>query len=248
MTKDVPKPPDKRIRKVRSYAAADLSDPDDQLYPSAKRRAVGNGPAGGQLNGGEHLRAAASNGGSTGPRNGPTSGIASDGSGNASTGTTAKVYCYCQRSSFGKMIACDGDSCKFEWFHQECLEERGRIRKEDLIALEEDDEKHWFCEDCAMRKRLQDEEDKKYGEKGKVTYNGMITVTLRQFKKYEATFDDICNYIGKRWEKHLNWKIENDVRKTPVWRSSVRKILLSNGKFRRKGTDGKVFTFHRQRR
>jgi len=32
-----------------------------------------------------------------------------------------KLYCFCQRKSFGDMIACDGENCKIEWFHVGCV-------------------------------------------------------------------------------------------------------------------------------
>ena len=155
-------------------------------------------------------------------------------------GGNVPLYCYCNRPSFGKMVACDDESCSYEWFHQECLEQRGR-------KIEEDSERKWYCEACLGKKKQQEEEDKVYGDNGKVTYNGMITVTLRQMPKGAATFEQICQYIGDRWDKHLNWKLENDVRKTPVWRSSVRKILLSNTKFQRVGPEAKLFTFTRKK-
>jgi len=25
------------------------------------------------------------------------------------------LYCFCQRGSFGEMIGCDSDDCKYEW-------------------------------------------------------------------------------------------------------------------------------------
>lgn len=31
------------------------------------------------------------------------------------------VYCFCQRVSFGDMIGCDNDECKYGWFHLACL-------------------------------------------------------------------------------------------------------------------------------
>lgn len=30
-------------------------------------------------------------------------------------------YCYCNRVSFGEMVGCDGEECKIEWFHLECV-------------------------------------------------------------------------------------------------------------------------------
>lgn len=31
------------------------------------------------------------------------------------------TYCYCDRVSFGEMVACDADDCEKEWFHLECV-------------------------------------------------------------------------------------------------------------------------------
>lgn len=31
-------------------------------------------------------------------------------------------YCYCDRGSFGEMIACDNEDCAIEWFHLECTD------------------------------------------------------------------------------------------------------------------------------
>ena len=32
-----------------------------------------------------------------------------------------KNYCFCQKPSFGNMIACDNSKCKFEWFRYTCI-------------------------------------------------------------------------------------------------------------------------------
>ncbi|KAF2215387.1 hypothetical protein CERZMDRAFT_20531, partial [Cercospora zeae-maydis SCOH1-5] len=47
-------------------------------------------------------------------------------------------YCYCNRGSYGEMVACDNDNCAKEWFHLGCTELRE--------APAEDDS--WFCRDC----------------------------------------------------------------------------------------------------
>ncbi|KAF9479741.1 hypothetical protein BDN70DRAFT_878508 [Pholiota conissans] len=47
-----------------------------------------------------------------------------------------EVFCYCNRVSFGEMIACDNESCDREWFHFGC------------VGLTEIPEGEWFCEDC----------------------------------------------------------------------------------------------------
>ncbi|TVY85773.1 Chromatin modification-related protein [Lachnellula willkommii] len=36
-------------------------------------------------------------------------------------GSDDKKYCMCQNVSFGDMVACDNDSCPFEWFHWSCV-------------------------------------------------------------------------------------------------------------------------------
>lgn len=55
------------------------------------------------------------------------------------------LYCFCQRVSFGEMIGCDNDDCKFEWFHWSCV---------GITSPPKDDE-IWYCPDCApkMEKR-----------------------------------------------------------------------------------------------
>jgi inhibitor of growth protein 3 len=36
-------------------------------------------------------------------------------------GSDDKKYCMCQNVSFGDMVACDNDSCPYEWFHWSCV-------------------------------------------------------------------------------------------------------------------------------
>ncbi|TFK67877.1 hypothetical protein BDN72DRAFT_842468 [Pluteus cervinus] len=50
-------------------------------------------------------------------------------------------YCYCNRVSFGQMIACDDGRCRREWFHLECTN------------FTVPPEGKWYCEDCTARKR-----------------------------------------------------------------------------------------------
>lgn len=51
------------------------------------------------------------------------------------------LYCICQRVSFGEMIACDNDDCRFEWFHWSCVG----------ITSSPKDNEVWYCPDCAPR-------------------------------------------------------------------------------------------------
>ena len=58
------------------------------------------------------------------------------------------VYCYCQRVSFGEMVACDNADCPIEWFHYEC------------VGLDEPPKGKWYCKDCEeLRKSGQLMED-----------------------------------------------------------------------------------------
>lgn len=52
--------------------------------------------------------------------------------------STEELYCYCNRVSFGEMIACDNKACTREWFHLGC------------VGLTEPPEGEWFCEDCSV--------------------------------------------------------------------------------------------------
>ncbi|KAF3770012.1 hypothetical protein M406DRAFT_236711, partial [Cryphonectria parasitica EP155] len=49
-------------------------------------------------------------------------------------------YCICNRVSFGTMVMCENDSCKYEWFHLECL---GLNNAAGLA-------KTWYCSDCKV--------------------------------------------------------------------------------------------------
>ena len=43
------------------------------------------------------------------------------------------MYCYCQRKSFGEMIGCDNDDCKFQWFHLSCVNVKPPLPEVSLI-------------------------------------------------------------------------------------------------------------------
>lgn len=47
-------------------------------------------------------------------------------------------YCYCNRGSYGEMVACDNDLCAKEWFHLGCTE----------LRVAPGEEEKWFCRDC----------------------------------------------------------------------------------------------------
>ncbi|KAK0174558.1 hypothetical protein PV327_010317 [Microctonus hyperodae] len=53
----------------------------------------------------------------------------------------ANLYCYCQcpYDEVSEMIACDGDSCRIEWFHFEC------------VGIMVPPKGKWYCPDCSKR-------------------------------------------------------------------------------------------------
>lgn len=48
-------------------------------------------------------------------------------------------YCFCQQPSWGDMIGCDSDTCKYEWFHYPC------------VGVTDESKKKWYCPDCAQK-------------------------------------------------------------------------------------------------
>ncbi|EME45091.1 hypothetical protein DOTSEDRAFT_70966 [Dothistroma septosporum NZE10] len=47
-------------------------------------------------------------------------------------------YCYCNRGSYGEMVACDNDNCPREWFHLGCTE----------LKEAPSEEEKWYCKEC----------------------------------------------------------------------------------------------------
>nr|GAT59780.1 predicted protein [Mycena chlorophos] len=63
-----------------------------------------------------------------------------DGTDNDGDADDQRLYCLCQRQSFGDMVACDGDACRWEWFHLACL---------GMTATPQGDK--WYCDDCKAK-------------------------------------------------------------------------------------------------
>ncbi|KAI0692001.1 hypothetical protein BC835DRAFT_92717 [Cytidiella melzeri] len=55
-------------------------------------------------------------------------------------GDDGRTYCFCDRVSFGEMIACDDGNCEREWFHLAC------------IGLTVAPEGSWICETCRAKR------------------------------------------------------------------------------------------------
>ncbi|KAJ7169478.1 hypothetical protein C8R46DRAFT_896488 [Mycena filopes] len=51
-------------------------------------------------------------------------------------GEDENLYCFCQKQSYGDMIACDNDDCPYEWFHLSC------------VQLSQPTPEKWYCKEC----------------------------------------------------------------------------------------------------
>ncbi|GMM38171.1 histone acetyltransferase [Saccharomycopsis crataegensis] len=54
-------------------------------------------------------------------------------------GEDQTLYCFCRQVSFGEMIACDNNKCRYEWFHYKC------------VGLTAEPTGKWYCPDCAKK-------------------------------------------------------------------------------------------------
>lgn len=132
-------------------------------------------------------------------------------------------YCICKSTeAHGPMIACDNDKCSDigNWFHISCL------------GLSENLPEVWYCPLCrgATSSVKSEHPKKKSGGSHTIVYADMIRAALAHLPKNQGTVKEICDIIEKRHGHELNWKSEK-VRTSPVWKSSVRKTLLSNNRF-----------------
>jgi len=49
------------------------------------------------------------------------------------------LYCFCQKMSYGEMVACDNAECAYQWFHLPCVN-----LKPPLPEV-------WYCSDCISK-------------------------------------------------------------------------------------------------
>lgn len=47
-----------------------------------------------------------------------------------------ELYCFCQKISFGNMVACDNEKCERQWFHWAC------------VGVDEEPVGEWLCPVC----------------------------------------------------------------------------------------------------
>lgn len=53
-------------------------------------------------------------------------------------------YCFCNQRSYGEMVACENDDCRYQWFHTGCLK---------MTKVPEEDE-DWFCPECRKKPEI----------------------------------------------------------------------------------------------
>jgi inhibitor of growth protein 3 len=73
------------------------------------------------------------------------------------------TYCYCNRVSFGEMVACDRPDCAREWYNSFYNRSDPRFHLE-CAGLKAPPEGQWFCRDC---KRIM-ERERRSGKKAKI--------------------------------------------------------------------------------
>ena len=59
------------------------------------------------------------------------------GGGDGGGGDGEEVFYHCRRGAFGSMVGCDGEACRFEWFHYAC------------VGVTEEPTGTWLCQECA---------------------------------------------------------------------------------------------------
>ncbi|DBA00930.1 TPA: hypothetical protein N0F65_006130, partial [Lagenidium giganteum] len=144
-----------------------------------------------------------------------------------------RLYCVCKGSSFGNMIACDNKKCldRSNWYHMNCVG----------LDASEDPPETWFCPSCQEQDPSEIPENQYRKPVASVTYGDMISHALSVLPGCKGSFKEICDFVEHEYESQLNWKLESDQRKSPVWKSSVRKILFSNIRFRKHPEDKGLF-------
>lgn len=50
-----------------------------------------------------------------------------------------QVYCFCQKLSYGEMVGCDNEDCRYQWFHLSCVNLKPPLPDQ------------WYCPECAPK-------------------------------------------------------------------------------------------------
>ncbi|ODV59278.1 uncharacterized protein ASCRUDRAFT_114458 [Ascoidea rubescens DSM 1968] len=95
-------------------------------------------------------------------------------------------YCYCNDISYGPMIGCDNDSCKYGWFHYPCI---NMLRAPSAL-------KKWYCPTC---KEEMDKKEEQKKNKKQIINNSKIG---KNWKKKPGNFQRVVRNIKK---PHTGW-------------------------------------------
>lgn len=90
------------------------------------------------------------------------------------------LYCICQRPSFGQMVACDWETCPYEWYHLRCLNMRRLPPSEGK----------WYCPHCVklhgppltLKQELEQKRKQKEMEKQEVKKQQKKALSVTQKK------------------------------------------------------------------
>jgi hypothetical protein len=119
----------------------------DKHGSSAARRSRSPSPSGGQSSGSESMDEAADDFDKdpsfqddelmgSGAAESSSSNAAAAAAAAAAAKSNEPVYCICRQVSHGRMVACDDENCRGEWFHFSCV---------GLTTLPEG---KWYCPEC----------------------------------------------------------------------------------------------------
>lgn len=94
----------------------------------------------------------------------------------ANTNEDEELYCVCRQPSFGKMIACDNENCKYGWFHYRCIGLKSTFKPPKS--------KPWYCQFCSPLFAVPDTKHNKSNSNGS------------QFKVHQALVPTKADEIG----------------------------------------------------
>lgn len=99
------------------------------------------------------------------------------------------LYCFCQKVSYGEMIGCDSDDCKYEWFHLDC------------VGLSKPLPQVWYCSDCQARMKLKDSTGRKETPGGRDTPGASSSASTTKIKKEGSVGPGASDKSNKRRKK-----------------------------------------------
>ncbi|ORY25924.1 hypothetical protein BCR39DRAFT_542595 [Naematelia encephala] len=86
---------------------------------------------------------------SNSPMSEPDADADGDADGDGEVEADNQLYCLCQQKSYGEMIGCDNDNCRYEWFHVKCVNITPPLPET------------WYCPDCVRKLGLSSSDGKR---------------------------------------------------------------------------------------